>query len=207
MTLASAIQKLREDPDEELGAPCCLRLQGYLSGYSQTDKSARAVIRAITPSLAGPAEADLCSRALLSCPTSAAAFELVLSTLEAECSKRAPLPAQEFGAFGRHGFLDELLEVAPTGRYGVLLGDTTVLLADASVRGNLRALASLDPEQYRRERERLRRFETWLSRGLGTEVVPWAHVVWASAGGSTSGVEWLVQQWSEFNAGRSEPPD
>lgn len=174
--------------------PCDpIYMWAFFTGCVEANAALRAPIRSLLDDVPGPSGAEAWSRAyLLYAPGEAVRIvlnRLCQTTIEDDFEPgpsawTSPVPA--------------VIDAVGQGRWGLVLGECSVLWLANHLRGFHAALERWLPDRARTERERLQAFESWLAARYGQGPVPWHRLLRVFEGEGPSGVEKFVELWETW---------
>jgi hypothetical protein len=195
------VQAVRDDPGQFVQPVDPIYLGAFFSGCVEANAALRPPIRRLLDTLSGPSGADPWSRAYLLHPSE----EAVPLLLDSLC-ETTPEHGFEAGWSASTSCIDAVSDAVAQGRWGMALGQCSVLWLSNYIRGFHAALRWWLPERAQAEEARLQAFETWLAARYGQEGLPtWDRLLRVFEGEGQSGVERFVELWGAWEK-EVQPP-
>jgi hypothetical protein len=194
MSMRAFVEAVRDDPGQFVQPVDPLYLGAFFSGCVEANAALRPAIRTLLDTLPGPSGADPWSRAYLLHPSD----EAVRLLLDSLC-QTIPEDGFEAGWSASTSCIDAVRDAVEQGRWGMALGQCSVLWLSNFIGGFHAALRWWLPERAQAEEGRLRAFETWLAARYGQQPVPtWDRLLRVYEGEGQSGVERFVELWATW---------
>lgn len=192
-SMQAFVQAVRDDPERFVEPVDPIYLGAFISGAIEANFALRARIRTLLDVLPGPSGASPWSRAYLLHQPAEAVRTLLDALVEATAED-----GFEPGHSASGSCIDAVRDAVGQGRWGLALGQPSVLWLSNYIRGFHTALRCWLPDRAEAEEQRLAAFESWLAARYGERPIPWHRLLRVFEGEGLSGVERFVELWGAW---------